>query len=381
MNMKKVILGILIGLSLSTISVVAISLCNAKDIEYKASDTNWDVDTVEDALNDLYNENSCDVNEEFLTYLKKHPFTFPYVGESIEYDVPFSGTYLIELWGADDGSANGSTTSQGQGGYVSGEIKLKNNQILYIYVGGAGGANQNSYTGGKGGWNGGATAPNSYFKNAGSTVGAGGGGATDIRLVGGEWNEFESLKSRIMVAGGGGGAITLSSNKAGSAGGLVGYNGNHVHTGYGGAQTEGGACYSSSNLTTSNCQGSFGYANSIPYYSSRYPNTGAGGGGGYYGGGSGPSAVGANNGGLGGGGSSFISGHDGCNAILAESTESDIKHSSDSKHYSNLVFTNTKMIDGEGYEWTNVKGEVVGLPEPDIETNGNGFAKITYIGQ
>ncbi|MFR6022531.1 MAG: glycine rich domain-containing protein [Clostridia bacterium] len=30
-----------------------------------------------------------------------------------------------------------------------------------------------------------------------------GGGATDIRLVSGEWNDFESLKSRIMVAGGG----------------------------------------------------------------------------------------------------------------------------------------------------------------------------------
>ena len=183
-----------------------------------------------------------------------------------------------------------------------------------------------------------------------------------------------------MVAGGGGGVANISSN-AGSAGGLEGYQGNHAHTGYGGTQTKGGACYSSSALAASNCQGSFGYANALPYYSSGYPNAGAGGGGGYYGGGSGPSAVGGNNGGLGGGGSSFISGHDGCNAILAESTESDIKHSSDSKHYSNLVFTNTKMIDGEGYEWTNVKGEVVGLPEPDIETNGNGFAKITYIGQ
>ena len=61
MNMKKVILAFILGLSLSTISVVALNLCNAKDIEYKASDTTWGVDTVEDALNELYrNKNTND---------------------------------------------------------------------------------------------------------------------------------------------------------------------------------------------------------------------------------------------------------------------------------------------------------------------------------
>ena len=59
--MKKVILAFILELSLSTISVVAINLCNAKDIEYKASDETWDVDTVSDALNDLYrNKNTSD---------------------------------------------------------------------------------------------------------------------------------------------------------------------------------------------------------------------------------------------------------------------------------------------------------------------------------
>ncbi len=63
--MKKVILGILIGLSLSAISVVAVSLCNAKDIVFSADDETWDVDTVSDALNDLYQNNgnsSCVAN-------------------------------------------------------------------------------------------------------------------------------------------------------------------------------------------------------------------------------------------------------------------------------------------------------------------------------
>lgn len=32
------------------------------------------------------------------------------------------------------------------------------------------------------------------------------GGATDFRLISGQWNSTEGLKSRILVAGGGGGA-------------------------------------------------------------------------------------------------------------------------------------------------------------------------------
>ena len=42
----------------------------------------------------------------------------------------------------------------------------------------------------------------------------------------------------------------------------------------------------------------------------------------------------------GGGGSSYISGHPGC-----------VK-------YDKYVFTNTKMIDGNGFVWTDVKGEL-----------------------
>ena len=36
-----------------------------------------------------------------------------------------------------------------------------------------------------------------------------GGGATDIRLISGNWDSFESLKSRIMVAGGSSGGATV----------------------------------------------------------------------------------------------------------------------------------------------------------------------------
>src|SRR5690606_21349938 len=44
----------------------------------------------------------------------------------------------------------------------------------------------------------------------------GGGGATDIRLVSGAWNNTASLRSRIMVAAGGSGS-SWSSRSAGGA--------------------------------------------------------------------------------------------------------------------------------------------------------------------
>ena len=54
-------------------------------------------------------------------------------------------------------------------------------------------------------------------------------------------------------------------------------------------------------------------------------------------------------------------------------------------HYSNKVFTDTVMIDGNGYSWTNIKSDTItGIPSYDgssiMETNGgNGYAKITLI--
>ncbi len=90
MNMKKVILAFILGLSLSTISVVAISLCNAKDIEYTSKDTTWDVDTVEDALNDLYKNKGSN------TYDSCNNVAKPNLG---------TGEKLIPIILSDDGKA------------------------------------------------------------------------------------------------------------------------------------------------------------------------------------------------------------------------------------------------------------------------------------
>lgn len=50
---KKIIFGILIGIILTSSTVYAINYV-AKDILFEPSNDNWNVDNVEDALNDLY---------------------------------------------------------------------------------------------------------------------------------------------------------------------------------------------------------------------------------------------------------------------------------------------------------------------------------------
>ena len=95
-------------------------------------------------------------------------------------------------------------------------------------------------------------------------------------------------------------------------------------------------------------------------------------GGGYYGGGGSIWHSG------GGGGSSFISGHDGCIAIDEQGTPTE-----DSIHYSGITFTDTVMIDGNGYEWTTQKGSYIKMEDPygnyvDGKT-GNGYARITLL--
>lgn len=72
------------------------------------------------------------------------------------------------------------------------------------------------------------------------------------------------------------------------------------------------------------------------------------------------------------GGSSFISGYEGCDAILENSTEDNILHSGQSKHYSGYVFDDAVMIDGESsmpfYNGGNTNGN-----------QGDGHARITNL--
>ncbi|HBG8388555.1 TPA: hypothetical protein KRG88_000306 [Clostridioides difficile] len=186
------------------------------------------------------------------------------------------GKYKLECWGA-RGGATGTPLSDGfyygKGGYSSGELTLKKETTLYIYVG---------FDGKKG----------SQFNGAGYCGSATGGGATDIRLVDGNWDNPQGLLSRIIVAGGGGG--TRDRYTAGSGGGLKGgigrdFNGSPSH---GGTQFEGGkGKYDDGSL-----DGSFGKGCAYPN-----PSAGSGSGGGWFGG------AGGNGGSFGsGGGSGYV---------------------------------------------------------------------------
>ena len=70
-----------------------------------------------------------------------------------------------------------------------------------------------------------------------------------------------------------------------------------------------------------------------------------GGGSGYFGGGGGATSPGVV--GSGAGGSSFVSGLEGCKAILKSSTKDNLMFSEFSFHYSGLVFTNITTQDGK----------------------------------
>ena len=75
--------------------------------------------------------------------------------------VPYTGTYKLEVWGAQGGQAChhgtcNSTYAGGAGGYAYGEVQLTEGTILYVVIGGKGkDATNTSYTGGAGGYNGG----------------------------------------------------------------------------------------------------------------------------------------------------------------------------------------------------------------------------------
>ena len=286
-------------------------------------------------------------------------YNYDYTGEYQTFKAVFSGYYKIELWGA-QGNTNHSSYPGGKGAYTSGEIYLNAGEILYIYVGGKGNGNV-------GGWNGGGNSNTSYTTS--------GGGASDVRLAPTTeknlWNEFDSLKTRIMVASGGGGGYYNSDANygvGGAGGGLIGYIGNGTN-GPGSGANQSLAGYDSGNSSFG--IGGFGYGGIGTRWSSN-----ASGGGGYYGGGGSYASSG-------GGGSSYISGHTGCSSIEEESTVSNIIHNGSAYHYSGYYFLNTYIIDGAGYSWNIVKeSSRTNQPTHDSNENqvgnsGNGYARIT----
>lgn len=222
--------------------------------------------------------------------------SFSYTGAAQTWTVPAGVTQIaLELRGAQGGGSYPCSGAReddgGLGGLTQGNLAVTPGQVLNLFVGGQA-PDVGNVTPAPGGFNGGGD---------GGQYGAGGGGATDVRVGG------TALADRVAVAGGGGGGTTGCPNfgTGGGGGGSSGDVGLNLSGGYvpggGGTQSAGGTAG-----TAPGVAGQLGLGGSAAEYHV------AGGGGGYYGGGAAYAAGG-------GGGSGYFGG------LTAASTTSGVQ--------------------------------------------------------
>ena len=250
------------------------------------------------------------------------------------------GMYRFSLYGA---SGTTKLNDYSLGGFSSGSLFVPKRKTVYLYIGECGTFNGSATFNGGG---------------KGNIYGWSGGGATDVRLLKGNIDEFESLKSRIIVAGGGGGYVesTRETRQYGDkceGGGLEGGNGFFlvnpeddilITKSLGATQERGGIAGTGPDTTThpvtDGMNGTFGIGGETVYGS-------GGGGGGYFGGGSGKTNP--NNIGSGSGGSSYISGYNGCKSITEDSQKDNITMIDSPYHYSGMKFMFPEMKRGVNF--------------------------------
>ncbi|TQX30419.1 glycine rich domain-containing protein [Clostridioides difficile] len=252
-------------------------------------------------------------------------WNFGYIGRVDSVQLP-PGKYKFECWGACGGRLGADDwTECAKGGYTKGVITLKEKTTFHIYVGQSGyEKNLSAAIVLRTGFNGGGKTNLMGFDGYYYT--RYGGGATDIRLVDGNWDNLQGLLSRIIVAGGGGGMQSTydTSRPISYGGGHEGYNGIDSNANFsgGGSQFQGGA-----SRDTEEYHSSFGKGG--------YGGYGVGGGGGWYGG------AGSRYNGAAGGGSGYA---------LTKDSYKPAGYTPTSKYYlSDIVMTtggNTTKADG-----------------------------------
>ena len=191
-----------------------------------------------------------------------------------------AGAYELEVWGASGGTRGVSNALGGAGGYSKGFLTLREKTRVFVHVGSQG--SDDTYGMNTAGCNGGGYTSSACHARSG-------GGATDIRL------KTDSLFSRVIVAGGGGGTGDGSGEYGGSGGGENGGDGGPTSylsiAGKGANQTSPTVfCADGTNSCPS---GTFGYGGNTSN------GCAGGGGGGWFGGSASRSEVG------GGGGSGY----------------------------------------------------------------------------
>ena len=235
----------------------------------------WTSDTVTEPM---LPGSTAEFSEDAVLYANwvKSTYDFIYTGSYIEFTVPATGIYNLDVYGASGGNVEylEQTADGGKGGHSNGYAYLTKGTKIYICVGGSP-AKVTSLMSSAGGYNGGGSSGYYSTVNANyvQNVNSGGGGCTHIGTKAGDLKTvtYASLSTVLIVAGGGGGASLQYgksiSNNGGAGGGETGENGS------GGALA---GRQTSNNATTTYC---FGYA-----YTSSNSNGYCGGGGGFYGG-------------------------------------------------------------------------------------------------
>jgi hypothetical protein len=295
-----------------------------------------------------------------------------------------TGSYRLEVWGAQGGSINSSYYG-GYGSYSVGEIHLTKGQKLYINVGGQGTASGSTAV--AGGYNGGGVGHGGVCSSYTNRNGASGGGATSIATQSGVLSSLEKYKGTLnqnntpsdtsddyyestailIVAGGGGGGFNIADwmyGPGGAAGGTLGlrgtHNGNGQTTDYatGGTQiTPGAAGDGYTNISTRSTT----FFNTVAASFGQGGNTttwecleGGGGGGGFFGGGSGSQTSGA-------GGSGYIANPSLTNKKMVVYTSSD------------AFVSNVEAIKTE--RTTSASATATA----NYAKTGNGYARVTFI--
>ena len=116
----------------------------------------WDSESWGLLLKNLTKKVKCNL----YFYSGQTVFDFDYTGDEQTFTAPISGTYKLEIWGAQGGSYD--KYEGGYGGHSKGNVKLMKEDILYINNGGTGAANLGLSIMSPGGYNGGGTGRSSY---------------------------------------------------------------------------------------------------------------------------------------------------------------------------------------------------------------------------
>lgn len=237
-----------------------------------------------------------------------------YSGDIQPWEVPISGLYMLEVWGAaggnstatsDYGSGGTVTSFGGKGGYSVGYTMLEKGKTIYIVCGGAGKtitkfSDVNPVTNGvDGGYNGGGSGHKTAGRAASTNrVGAGGGGATHVATVPGVLSSLEDKTQDLLIVAGGGGGAACGFTTSGTVIGIC-------DGGSGGGESGGdGVAYVGSDSVGGTQNGGYKFGEGKGAESHTSPEGAGGGGGGYYGG----TCSSSGNGGSGGGGSGYIGG-------------------------------------------------------------------------